>query len=145
MFYSEPYAQPRKRSCGPQLARSDRPQRIQEDNEAYQRRYIRYDTRPATNDLQERLAQMQPITAYTWDDKGMGELFADMYRDYCRYNVTAKEWYVYDGVIWKADTGAMQVSQRAKELANALLVYCTTIEDERQKANYLKKVSNYGQ
>ena len=117
----------------------------QEDNEAYQRRYIRYDTRPATNDLQERLAQMQPITAYTWDDKGMGELFADMYRDYCRYNVTAKEWYVYDGVIWKADTGAMQVSQRAKELANALLVYCTTIEDERQKADYLKKVSNYGQ
>ena len=117
----------------------------QEDNEAYQRRYIRYDTRPATNDLQERLAQMQPITAYTWDDKGMGELFADMYRDFCRFNVTAKEWYVYDGVIWKADTGAMQVSQRAKELANALLVYCTTIEDERQKADYLKKVSNYGQ
>lgn len=91
----------------------------QEDNEAYQRRYIRYDTRPATNDLQERLAQMQPITAYTWDDKGMGELFADMYRDFCRYNVTAKEWYIFDGMIWKADTGAMQVSQRAKELANA--------------------------
>lgn len=117
----------------------------QEDNEAYQRRYIGHSTRTTANSLQERLVQMQPVTAYTWDDKGMGELFADVYRDYCRYNVTAKEWFVFDGKVWKADTGAMLVSQRAKELANALIVYCATIEDERQKADYIKKVSNYGQ
>lgn len=117
----------------------------QEDNEAYQRRYIGHSTRTTANSLQERLVQMQPVTAYTWDDKGMGELFADVYRDYCRYSVTAKEWFVFDGKVWKADTGAMLVSQRAKELANALIVYCATIEDERQKADYLKKVSNYGQ
>lgn len=117
----------------------------QEDNEAYQRRYIGHSTRATANSLQERLVQMQPVTAYSWDDRGMGELFADVYRDYCRFNVTAKEWYVFDGKVWKADTGAMLVSQRAKELTNALLAYCATIEDERQKADYLKKVSNYGQ
>lgn len=117
----------------------------QEDNEAYQRRYIGHSTRTAANSLRERLVQMQPVTAYSWDDRGMGELFADVYRDYCRFNVTAKEWYVFDGKVWKADTGAMLVSQRAKELTNALLAYCATIEDERQKADYIKKISCYGQ
>ncbi len=115
----------------------------QADNESYQRRHI--SSKAPSHSLHERLIELQPITSYTWDDKGMGELFADVFRDYCRYNVTAKEWYVYDGVIWKVDTGAMQVSQRAKDLANALLVYCTTIEDERQRTDYLKNVSNYGQ
>ena len=88
---------------------------------------------------------MKPEVSYTWDDKGMGELFADVFWNYARFNVTAKEWYIYDGIVWKADPGAMIVSQYAKELANALLVYCSTIEDERQKSEYLKMILRYGQ
>ena len=75
----------------------------------------------------------------------MGELFADMFWNYARFNVTAKEWYVYNGIVWRADPGAMIVSQYAKDLANALLAYCATIADDRQKTDYLKKVMNYGQ
>ena len=39
----------------------------------------------------------------------------------------------------------MRVSQKAKEFANALLVYSASIEDERQKTDYIKKITSYGQ
>ena len=96
-------------------------------------------------DIVYRLKQIRPEITYSWDDKGISELFASLYRDFCRYNVTAKEWFVFDGKVWKADTGAMRVSQKAKEFANALLVYSTSIEDERQKTDYIKKITSYGQ
>lgn len=81
------------------------------------------------DDLIDKLSNLQPHKNYTKDDKGLGELFADIYKDKCRYNVTAKEWYIYNGKIWEEDTGGMQVSRYAKELADSLLVYSTTIED----------------
>ena len=39
----------------------------------------------------------------------------------------------------------MQVSQKAKELADALLIYATTIEDEHQKKVFLDYVVKLGQ
>lgn len=153
-FLQSPFAQNKDEEHKRKLERPDYLERTaqnvmpvttaQKENETYQQRYIRYSSSIAENSLQERINRIKPITAYTWDDKGMGELFADIYRNECRYNVTAKEWYVYNGRVWQADTGGMQVSQRAKELANALLVYCTTIQNERQKTDYLKIVMNYG-
>ncbi len=104
-----------------------------------------FDKKPDAKYIQEQLAWRKPERSYPWNDQGMGELFADMFWDYARYNTTAKEWYIYDGIVWRADPGAMVVSQYAKELANALIVYCATIEDDRQKSDYLKKVMNYGQ
>ena len=98
-----------------------------------------------TDNLVLMLAELQPHNRYTWDDMGMGELFADVFSDLCRYNTTAREWYIYDGVVWKEDTGAMTVSRYAKDLASALIVYCVSIDDERQRSDYLKIVSKYGQ
>ncbi len=95
--------------------------------------------------LNETLSLLDPVKSYSWDDKGFGELFADVFRDTCRYNVTAKEWYYFNGKIWKQDTGGMFTSQRAKELANALICYCASIVNERQKTDYLKSVTKYGQ
>ena len=51
----------------------------QEDNEAYQRRYIGHSTRTATNSLQEQLVQMQPVTAYVC---GKGQLCGELIRDF---------------------------------------------------------------
>lgn len=100
---------------------------------------------PFNNTLLEQLKALQPHKKYSLNDKGFGDLFADINKDYARFNVTAKEWYIYNGSVWIEDTGAMQVSQRAKELADGLLIYATTIEDEQQKNNYLQYVCKLGQ
>jgi len=100
---------------------------------------------PINNSLVEHLQELQPHKNYTLNDKGFGELFADIYKDYARYNVTAKEWYIYNGKVWIEDTGAMQISQKAKELADGLLIYATTIADEQQKQIFLNYVCKLGQ
>lgn len=89
--------------------------------------------------------RLQPHIRYSWDDKGFSALFADVFKDECRYNTTAKEWYHFDGKTWTADTGGMIVSQRAKLLSDALLEYCSTIEDGKQKTDYIRTVARYGQ
>lgn len=93
------------------------------------------------DDLLTKLSKLQPHNNYTKDDKGLGELFADIYKDKCRYNVTAKEWYVYNGKIWEEDTGGMQVSRYAKELADGLRVYSISTDDE----DYIKFAYKLGQ
>ena len=92
-----------------------------------------------------KLKQIQPELSYSWDDKGFGALFADVFRDECRYNTTAKSWMYYNGAIWTLDEGGMIVSQKAKQLADALLSYSATLEDGRQKTDFIKIVAKYGQ
>ena len=94
--------------------------------------------------VQDRLYTLKPQDTYSWNDQGMGKLFADLYQNECRFNTTAKEWMYYNGKYWEQDTGGMRVAQRAKTLADALLIYCTAINDERQKGQYIKFVSQYG-
>ena len=103
--------------------------------------------RPITDneELFNILKEKQPHTNYSQDDKGLGELFADVYKDKCRYNTTAKEWYVYNGKIWDIDTGGLQVSRYAKELADSLYKYATTIENDRDKVDYIKFIVKLGQ
>lgn len=96
---------------------------------------------PGNTELIEHLKQLQPHLNYQLNDKGMGELFADVYKNLCRFNVTAKEWYVFDGKIWAEDIGAMQVSRFAKELTDALLVYSTAIEDEDKKKSFIEYIA----
>ena len=46
---------------------------------------------------------------YSTDDVGNGRLFSDVFGDVCRYNVTTKEFSIYDGVkSHKFITGAGQ-------------------------------------
>lgn len=95
--------------------------------------------------LLKQLHDMQPHVNYSRNDKGFGELFADVNKDFMRYNTTAKEWYIYNGKVWVEDKGGMQVSRKAKELADGLLIYATTIEDEAHKRNYIDYIVRLGQ
>jgi len=99
----------------------------------------------SNDDLQSFLQSVQPHINYAYNDKGFGELFADVYKNHCRYNVTAKEWYVYNGKIWVEDIGAMKVSRLAKELMDGLLIYATTIQDEDKKTKFIEYVNKFGQ
>lgn len=92
-----------------------------------------------------KLKKLQPEISYSLDDMGFGALFAAVFRDECRYNTTAKAWMYYNGAIWTLDEGGMIVSQKAKQLADALLNYAATLEDGRQKTDYVKAAAKYGQ
>ncbi len=98
----------------------------------------------ADADVLERLMEINPCGKYQLCDKGFGELFADIFVDECRYNVTCKEWFVYNGKTWVIDTGSMVVSGKAKKMYDALLKYATTIHDDDQKKIYLETVMKYG-
>jgi putative DNA primase/helicase len=91
------------------------------------------------------LAELKPEKKYSFSDKGNGELFSDAFKYWCRYNTTAKEWYVYNGKVWSEDTGAMVVSRRAKKLADALLKYTIDITDNTLREAYQKHVVKLGQ
>lgn len=96
------------------------------------------------NWLAMALRNLRPEQCYSKDDKGMGRLFADVFQDHCRYNVTAKQWFVYDGTVWKSDPEDMQVKQYAKMLSDALLEYYLTLPEGDGKSSFLKVISKYG-
>ena len=80
---------------------------------------------------------------YPWTDIGSGRLFADCYRDIVRFVPERKSWYCYRDGIWSADVGSLQTMELCKELADALVRYTLTIQNERQRQDYLKYCSKW--
>lgn len=97
-----------------------------------------------TVNIQERLIELQPHIKYSYDDRGNGDLFADIYKDVARFNTTVNDWYIYNGKLWQRDTGAMMVSRMAKQLKDELLVFSISIENDSQKTAYQKHVMKLG-
>ena len=75
---------------------------------------------------------------YPWMEIGYGRLFADCYRNIARFVPERKSWYCYRDGIWAADVGNLQTMELCKELADALMLYALTIQNERQRQDYLK-------
>lgn len=93
----------------------------------------------------KRVQELEVETNYQLNDKGFGEIFAEVNKDTCRYNATAKEWYYYNGKVWQRDEGSMRTLNKAKELADSLLIHATTIQDEYIKKHFVDYVSKLGQ
>lgn len=55
-------------------------------------------------------------------DLKAGELIGKIF-DYCRYNVTAKQWFFFDGKRWTLDAESMHVEHAAAVFCDALLLY----------------------
>lgn len=87
----------------------------------------------------ERLAELHPEKndRYGWNDIGNGYLFADWYKDVARYVPERKKWFFYDGRVWKPDIGNVKVMEWCKNLADALMIYALSLEDERIKKDYI--------
>lgn len=94
--------------------------------------------------LLDKLKKLAPEKRYSQNDIGMSELFADIYKTKIRYNVTAKQWYYYNGKVWREDTGGMITLQKMKELSKTLIVYAPSIADESIQKIYLKFVTKLG-
>ena len=90
------------------------------------------------------LRNLRPEETYSKDDKGMSQLFSDVFQDHCRYNVTAKEWYIYNGSVWKEDANGMNASRWAKELACELERYCAQLPDTKHRDSFQELVRKYG-
>ena len=79
---------------------------------------------------------------YPWTDIGRGRLFADCYRDIARFVPEKKSWYCYQEGVWKADASSLRTLELCKEVADALLVYALSIQNERQRTEYIKYCSD---
>lgn len=94
--------------------------------------------------LLEKLKKLTPEKRYTHNDIGISKLFADIYKTKIRYNVTAKQWYYYNGKVWREDTGGMITLQKMKELSKTLIIYTLSITDESIQKVYIKFVTKLG-
>lgn len=150
-FKASPYAIAKDDNHTTKLERSDYLQRTvtkvmqsltstaASDDEKYRRKFSK-----GTIEIQELLMSLQPHINYTCDDKGNGELFADVFYSIARFNVTANEWFVYDGKVWLKDVGGMLVSRMAKQLKDELLMFSVSIDNETQKTSYQKHILKMG-
>lgn len=80
---------------------------------------------------------------YSWSDIGAGRLFADCFRQIARYVPERKCWFKYEAGCWSADTGNLFTMERCKELADELIRYAFSIEDERMRWDYLKHFNRW--
>ncbi len=76
-------------------------------------------------------------------DVELSQLFADIFRERIRYNITAKQWYYYDGVRWSPDTGGVGVEKLAKAFSVAFRQYVSSIDMEEDK-KFIDAVNSLG-
>lgn len=93
----------------------------------------------------EKLKKLSPEKSYTYNnDIGMSELFADMFKTQLRYNVTEKQWFYFNGKVWKEDTEAMITLQKMKELSKVLIAYASTIPEETIRTSFVNCINKLG-
>ena len=100
-------------------------------------------TSTAAGDL--KLADLHPEAndRYGWNDVGNGNLFADWYKDKARYAPERKKWFIYDGKVWKPDTGGLRVMELCKKLADNLVIYALSLPEGSKKDEYRKFVERW--
>ena len=98
------------------------------------------------NDILQKLTEFELIEnkRYRSGDIGYGRLFADVFKAIARYVPERKKWLVYDGKRWVPDIANLKIMELGKDLADAMLLYTSTIKDEEKRLLFLKE-SKYWQ
>jgi putative DNA primase/helicase len=78
---------------------------------------------------------------YRWEDIGTANLFADAYKNICRYCPEAKSWYIYDGRVWRIDVGGVVTAQCGKALTYYMLDCRKYLNDDEQRESWIKYVA----
>lgn len=55
-----------------------------------------------------------------------------MFKEIARYVPERKKWFVYDGKRWVHDIANLKIMELGKDLADAMLIYTSTIKDEKR-------------
>lgn len=102
--------------------------------------YIEF--QPDLSKITVTLEEMAPHTnaRYGRNEIGMGNMFADYFKQIARYNSERKGWYVYDGSVWRPDKGGLKVSELAKLLADKLHIFALTITEEDSRKRFIERV-----
>jgi len=113
-----------------------------EENATDEKKKGTVDFEPDYSRVTLTIAEMQPHTnpRYGHDEIGMGNAFADFYRPIARFNSDRQVWFIFDGKIWRADTGNLKVSEMAKKLANALYCFAIDIKEEDVRKRFIDRV-----
>lgn len=96
---------------------------------------------PKGTQLVRKLVELDAANKFSLTDIGSATLFSTVFENKHRYNVTAKDWFYYDGQRWILDREGLRARKSAKELSKALSIYavnCLSDEDEKHKEQYLK-------
>jgi P4 family phage/plasmid primase-like protien len=96
------------------------------------------------NELLEKISKQNPHENYSLNDKGISTLFSEIYKDKCRFNVSANEWYVFNGKVWVEDKSSLMVLRMMKEFSDTLLIFATKISNENTKITFLNYVKRLG-
>jgi putative DNA primase/helicase len=109
----------------------------------FESRASRICTGSGTN--KKNLAQLHPDKndRYGWHDMGNGFLFADWYKDKARYVPERKKWFIYNGKVWKPDAGDLKVMELCKELADDLMIYALSLQDEKHRQEYMDFIKKW--
>lgn len=93
------------------------------------------------------LASLHPHNngRYKWSDLGNGNLFSDVFHECLVYVPERKAWFYYTGKRYAQDTGSVQAKELCKLLAGGLNAYAMTIEDEKQRTDYLRFCAKWQQ
>ena len=92
------------------------------------------------NDIFSKLTEFNLLEnrRYRSGDIGYGRLFADIFKTIARYVPERKKWFVYDGKRWVPDIANLKIMELGKDLADAMLLYTSTIKDEEIRLLFLK-------
>jgi len=99
----------------------------------------------------QKLIKLKPLehtpgkTDYTWDEIGLADLFADLYRDVARYCVEHKTWYTFYTGKWHKDTDSVYVAEKFKEFKLLLQIYTLQeVKDEEKRDKFQKFLLKLG-
>ena len=96
------------------------------------------------DEMLNRIERLDPYNDEIYrkkNDLTLARLFSDTLEDRIRYNATAKEWFYYNGKVWKRDTETMIVESYTKTFFQALQVYSAKNIDD---SDYIKFIAKYG-
>lgn len=93
--------------------------------------------------LYKKVCDIQPEKTREYNEMGFSQIYSELFSDELVYNVTAKNWFFYDGIRWREDVGGVQAAEKAKEMYRLLKSYGSRL-DEKQGEAFLKYVLSYG-
>ena len=73
---------------------------------------------------------------------GLGNLFAECFKDTTRFCVDNQQWYCYDNGVWVLDKGEINTQRNMQELLQLLSIYCSEIATD-DNAEEIKKYKQY--
>lgn len=88
--------------------------------------------------LVNQLVRLDAANKFPLTDIGSAMLFSAVFKNKHRYNVTAKDWFFYDGQRWILDREGLRARKSAKELSKALSIYAVNCLPDEGKERYLK-------